>query len=277
MFDLFRYHQKGRDPMYKIWHATDKNSFIYIHSGEGSIVFSNRIYPIKKGALCFIPAEKQHYTMPDRFENYDRSKISFTNGFITAYLQAHRENENSSSSVLPVAPVYSEIPASQQGNVEKLWDIMNGAKALGENRNTLYGSCISALFAYLSEYASENESVYTPYDTAADAAAYINRHIDENIGIDDICRHVNLSKYYFCRRFKSVTGTTVMNYILNTRLSKAKEMLVSGNAPIGEISEACGFSSPAYFSHVFFRSEGMTASAYRKSLAAARYGNTCKF
>lgn len=57
--------QKGMDPYYKIWHTTGKNMIFYIYSGTGSIVTGEQNYPIVPGCLCFIGADKFHYTLPE--------------------------------------------------------------------------------------------------------------------------------------------------------------------------------------------------------------------
>ena len=97
------------------------------------------------------------------------------------------------------------------------------------------------------------------------AIEYINRHIFEHIGIDEICAAVHSSKYHFCRQFKNATGFTVMEYILKTRLILAKDMLLKNELTVSEISEKCGFSSVSYFSRVFRQEMGMSPLKYRIS------------
>ena len=62
------YKQTGRDPYYRIWHKPEKNIFIFVQSGSGSIVTKDKSYPMKGGTLCFIGEDKYHYTFPDRPE-----------------------------------------------------------------------------------------------------------------------------------------------------------------------------------------------------------------
>ena len=65
----------GKDPMYKIWHASSCALFLYVHSGTGSVVTKDRSYPIEKNALILIAPGTYHYTMPDAPEEYNRSKL----------------------------------------------------------------------------------------------------------------------------------------------------------------------------------------------------------
>ena len=74
MYRILR-NEKLKDPLYKVWHANDEDMILYVHSGDGIIVFNEKIYPIKPGTLCFISAGKYHYSMPNTPENYERSKL----------------------------------------------------------------------------------------------------------------------------------------------------------------------------------------------------------
>ena len=82
--------------------------------------------------------------------------------------------------------------------------------------------------------------------------------------IDEIASGVNLSKFYLCRLFREKTGMTLMDYILERRLSMAKVRLADGSGTILEIAADCGFSSGSYFCRVFREKEGMTPREYRK-------------
>ena len=70
------YHQRGKDPLYKTWHASKEHLFMYMYSDGGSIVSKEQLFPIKKGALVLIAANTYHYTLPDEPEIYDRSKLT---------------------------------------------------------------------------------------------------------------------------------------------------------------------------------------------------------
>ena len=86
----------------------------------------------------------------------------------------------------------------------------------------------------------------------------------KEITIDEICREVHISKYYFCRRFKETMGMTVMDYVLKTRIIHAKQMLEKENASVTDVSDRCGFSSVSYFRRVFKEAVGVSPLKYRK-------------
>lgn len=86
----------------------------------------------------------------------------------------------------------------------------------------------------------------------------------KNLTIDEICKKAHLSKFHFCRLFKNTTGRTVMEYVLETRIVMAKNMLLNEKLSVTEISNRCGFSSISYFSRVFKEKTGVTPLDYKK-------------
>ncbi|MBR3764900.1 MAG: helix-turn-helix transcriptional regulator, partial [Clostridia bacterium] len=62
-----------------------------------------------------------------------------------------------------------------------------------------------------------------------DIVAYIDNHYTENLTSEGISKMFGYNNTYFCKKFKSVTGMTVMNYVKHLRLSKAKKLLSTTN------------------------------------------------
>ena len=96
------------------------------------------------------------------------------------------------------------------------------------------------------------------------AVAYINEHYAENFSINDICTSLFVSKNSLCTKFRSTMHCSVMEYRSFIRISRAKELLISGGKSLDEIAERCGFSSANYFSLIFKKEVGISPSGYRK-------------
>ena len=96
------------------------------------------------------------------------------------------------------------------------------------------------------------------------AINFITQHIYEELTIDVISEACYMNKYHLCRTFKKKLGCTVMEYVLQTRLAMAKELLEKSDSSITNVSVLSGFSSPAYFSRVFSEHVGLSPSAYKK-------------
>ena len=256
-------HEIGIDPFYKIWHASGRNMIMYMHTDGGSIVSTQQNYPIKKGGLCFIGENHFHYTLPDDPALYERSKLFLSSEALDKLLLLFPEELDMSAVFNPNALVYTQLEAGEQQYVEQ---ILSNMQRYAHNERYLEPVLKSGFMALLvCLHKNQLQVKATPKDMIPKAVAYINQHIAEEISIDDICRQIHISKYHFCRQFKKVTGITVMDYILKTRIVAAKSNLSDTALPISEISNRCGFSSASYFSRVFKEHTGQTPLQYRKN------------
>ena len=76
------------------------------------------------------------------------------------------------------------------------------------------------------------------------ALNYIRDNYDKNITMATVSNHFNLNYSYFSRIFKEFAGTSFSQYILNLRMEKAKELLISNNdLKIGDIAQMVGYSN----------------------------------
>ncbi len=95
------------------------------------------------------------------------------------------------------------------------------------------------------------------------AMDYIRKNFRRDIKLDEISENVRYNKFYLCRVFKETTGQTIQNFILDLRINNAKVLLTKTNMPLTEIVYGSGFSSQAYFCHIFKRKTGMTPLQFR--------------
>ena len=93
---------------------------------------------------------------------------------------------------------------------------------------------------------------------------WVDEHLAEEMSVTDIADALSMSYYYLCHFFKKETGTTVLEYRNECRLTHAKRRLIGSDDNIGDIAHDCGFGSASYFNEVFLKAEGITPSAYRK-------------
>lgn len=67
----------------------------------------------------------------------------------------------------------------------------------------------------------------------------------------------------FCELYKKTYGISPVNAVIYERIEMAKKLLISGQASVLVVSEACGFSTVNYFSKCFKNLTGYTPSSYR--------------
>ena len=102
------------------------------------------------------------------------------------------------------------------------------------------------------------------------SAAYIQQHYTEHISLETLFDIAHMSKAYYMRLFRKYMGTTPYNYILNLRITKAKEYLEVTDMTIFEIASATGFSDDSAFSTRFSAITGISPLNYRKNSITRR-------
>jgi YesN/AraC family two-component response regulator len=93
---------------------------------------------------------------------------------------------------------------------------------------------------------------------------YMETHLDSALRLDAVARAAGMSKYHFCRRFKTVTGFSFRDYLARQRISRAKELLLDTGRTITEIFRDVGFKDMTHFGRVFKRLEGQLPSKFRR-------------
>lgn len=102
------------------------------------------------------------------------------------------------------------------------------------------------------------------YDKFNDIVIYINDHYDEEITVGMIAEKFFVSESYLSSFFKEKSGKSMMKYVNEVRIERAKTYLLRTNMSIGEIADSVGFGDINYFSRKFRLLVGMTPSEYRK-------------
>lgn len=92
----------------------------------------------------------------------------------------------------------------------------------------------------------------------------ITSDLSKRIPIRELAEQSEVSETSLKNYFKGVFGENISEYLLNLRIEKAKELLISTDLSILEISENIGYENQSKFSAIFKRETGYTPLAYKK-------------
>jgi len=102
-------------------------------------------------------------------------------------------------------------------------------------------------------------------DDTQKALNFIENNLLEDIGVDDVSKHINSSTDYFQRTFNIVTGLSISEYIRNRRLTLAGDELKNTQAKVIDVSIKYNYNSPDSFTKAFMRFHGITPASARVS------------
>ena len=97
------------------------------------------------------------------------------------------------------------------------------------------------------------------------AAETLRKNYQKELCLADLLAEAHMSKSYFLRLFRRYMGTTPYNYLVNFRITQAKELLVLTDHSVSEIAQEVGFGDASNFSTRFAKATGQSPLQYRKS------------
>lgn len=115
----------------------------------------------------------------------------------------------------------------------------------------------------------ENTSGERYRDIVEEVKDYIeHNYADEELSLNTLASHVNFSPNHLSTIFSQQTGTTLIRYIIDFRMGKAKELLRCTSKKSSVICSEVGYKDPHYFSFLFKKTQGVTPTQYRNGETA---------
>lgn len=111
----------------------------------------------------------------------------------------------------------------------------------------------------------KNEILYEDTDNLVEnIKIYLNNNLEQHITLDILTKEFSVNKTTLTKKFKEETGKTILEFLIELRLSLAKSFLKNTSLPIIEILYKVGFNNSANFNKAFKKNFGNTPINYRK-------------
>lgn len=251
------------------WH--DEFEIVMIQKGTVQARAAGNSFLLSAGEGFFVNSSILHAEMLKTENGHQRvlvfspKMISQTNDLIwQSYIEPVLGNAG-----LPYVRLSASVPWQKEilSLAEKAW--VYGAYEK-ENYPLHVRHCLSQTLSLITAHAGtmESELCYTSQYQRDElrmkkALLFIEQHYTEEITIDDIAKSAEISVSTCLRLFRTVIGTTPVQYLISYRLQRAAEELKrSGSSSIAEVAYACGFSDASYFNRCFRKAYDMTPTAY---------------
>lgn len=117
----------------------------------------------------------------------------------------------------------------------------------------------------LRTYTSQFREVRSPQrltqQQIARAIDYMHANLDQDIPLEVLAQIVNISSSHLRRLFKQATGMAPHQYLINLRVNRAKELLLTGSFSVNEVAAEVGFADQSHLHRHFKRIFGITPKA----------------
>lgn len=97
--------------------------------------------------------------------------------------------------------------------------------------------------------------------------SYVDEHLLDELKREEIAELVHFHPVYLSRFFKSRTGTSLSQYIVNRRIEKAKLLLANSDLQVGHIVHRLGYYNSSHFTRTFKQATGFTPRQYRTAIS----------
>jgi len=116
----------------------------------------------------------------------------------------------------------------------------------------------------------ENQMIKNNYEKVMICKKLIDDHPDHKFSLETLADLSGLSRNFFCKIFKQIIGNSPLEYIRESRIRLAKNLLATSSMSIEEISSRCGFDNVTYFYRIFKCHMNMTPNTFRQKLAVSQ-------
>jgi AraC family transcriptional regulator len=105
---------------------------------------------------------------------------------------------------------------------------------------------------------------------AVEAAAWIDAHAHQEVGLEAAAEHAGLSPFHFLRLFAKVLGVTPHQYLVRIRLRRAARLLADDARSITDVAFGVGFGDLSNFVRTFHRAAGVSPRGFRRAARGDR-------
>lgn len=121
--------------------------------------------------------------------------------------------------------------------------------------------------------AADGETSAKVDDRLYPVIVHMNKHCFEEADLDLYAGMVGASRGRFMHIFKEAMGVSAYSYVLDLRIGKAAELLLSDEMSIAQVSYETGFSDPLYFSRIFRKRCGLSPEMFRSTADRGAFRN----
>ncbi|CUP28147.1 MAG: AraC family transcriptional regulator [Romboutsia timonensis] len=236
-----------------------KNSVIhYVIRGYGTFKVNDKVYNLKEGDIFILLKGMDVEYMASMDNPWEYCWIGFSGSKADEYLNrtsiidSHVANCNENSKIPCIILNICEI--SKNYNPSNSDDIL----LLNELYSLLYE--LIGEFPKPFEYKDKEIHKYIQ-----DTINFINSNYMNNITVNEIAEHVNLSRSYLYKMFIKNLKISPQKYLINLRMYKATLLLKNTKLPIGEIANKVGYADSLLFSKTFSKYFSVSPLNYRNN------------
>lgn len=255
-------------------HHPDHLELIYIESGEVVYQSWDREYLLQKGDMVVVGDRAYHRCRTGGDSRPQRSAVVL---FLPELIRAGDSSDESTNYLLPFTLEESVFPHVIKGTTEisgQIFDLIH--RIYAELPRTSEWSRLAVktylkmiLVLLVDHFLNQRSTQQTSLASQRLGGRFrpvfelVEDRYGEPLSVEEAASIAGYSRWHFMRLFKQVMGQSFTNYLLQFRISKAKELLLSTEKSIVDVGLETGFCDQSYFGMVFRKFALTTPLTYR--------------
>ncbi len=256
------------------WHYHREIELIHFEKGQGTQFVGDNICNFVSGDVVLIGSDLPHYWSFDSsyFDQYNRKEadvrvVHFNADFWGADFLDLPEN-TSINLLLQDAKRGVAVYGTARTRVRKLLEELLNAQ--GTKRITLLIEALTVIAStrdiqILSSVGFNPHFHHKEKDRINDIYDYALNHFKQKISLDEVAEVAGMSSNAFCRYFKSRTGKTFSQFLIEIRVGHACKLLIENNLNVKQICYESGFHNFAGFHKYFKQITGKSPLNYQRA------------
>ena len=225
-----------------------------VTAGHGRHYIAETSIPVSVGDIFVIPPDVAHgYYSEDKLDIYHvliksdflerySEELSGLRGFSILFdIEPYIRRSSGKSFVLNAGAELNHLKA----------EIDNIICAEANKNHVRATSLTLAFIGLLCEKITDNFSVEKENSEILKIMEYIKDNVDKELSCDTLSSLANMSRATLNRRFRDSLGISPMSYVTECRISRARELALSGEYSKAQIAQMCGFYDTAHLNKYY--------------------------
>ncbi len=226
----------------------------YITKGSGILENTRGKFPVKPGSLMIIRKDEWHRYRPVKAKGWTEHYIGFDGPFANHFLV---QNQILHGQSVINCGVREDI-------IDTYYKIFELVKKEDPGNQHIASGLVIKLLGHIVAWQKQRNFTGKPIEKLIqEARFYMRENIENEINLEELAKNHCIGYSYFRKMFKNYTGISPHQYHLDLKIIRAKELILTTNKSIKEISYELGFQSIHYFSRLFKKKVGQNPTDIR--------------
>ena len=256
------------------WHFHSQYEIMYVDKGNGYCMIGDNMLNYEDNTLFFFGSDLPHWMQnPPSYEEDNNLRVK---GVIVQFEKDFMQY--SFTNYVQFAQIQNLLNLAQRGIRFDLKDnpkVQELIKHMPDSNGLEQIILLLRLFNELSFIPQKDLGASPNFDSTLagfkdnkmeKVIAYLNKHYTHDISLDEISNFAAMNPTAFCRFFKSKTGKTFKEYIIEMRIGYACKLLAVDRLNMSQICFQCGFDSISHFNRCFKKVTGCSPSAFKEKI-----------